>query len=251
MSTLAGKDLGMMLNNKPLFKNLTIDFLPTEIWGIFGPNGAGKTTLLHTLAGLQQPNNGTVYLDGNNILQLKPRIRAQKIGVLLQDTEFSFPHTAMEFALSGRYPHQQTRLTDSQIDIDLTLQCLQQVSMDHFAKRLVTTLSGGEKRRLAIATVLTQNPNIYLLDEPTNHLDLQQKIHILSLFKEQAKTKNKTVIMILHDIHLIRTFCDKVIVFNDKGDNISGNCHDIFTHTNLSKLFANDFLTACTSYLNN
>jgi len=251
MSQLSANNIGVQINHQFLFQNLMLDFLPGEIWGIFGPNGAGKTTLLHTLAGLQAPSEGTIHLNNLPISKVKPRQRASEIGVLLQDTEFSFPHSVMDFALSGRHPHQRNWLSHTKEDLEITHQALVQVNLDRFSKRLVTNLSGGEKRRLAIAALLTQQPNIYLLDEPTNHLDLEQKFRILSLFKALAKSEQKIVIMILHDIHLIQTFCDKAIIFNNSGKNKVGKTQDLFTHANLSQLFSQDFLNACSGYLDN
>jgi iron complex transport system ATP-binding protein len=242
MTTLATKNLTVSIADNVLLREFNITFLPGEIWGILGPNGAGKTTFLHTLAGLHEPTTGKVSLNDTDIQKIKPKMRAQKIGLLLQDTEFLFPSTVLETAMMGRYPYSKHWFYTPNDDIKITKQSLAHTQLTSFEQRSITTLSGGEKRRLALATLLTQDPDIYLLDEPTNHLDIQQKVKALSLLRDLAKQKNKTVIMILHDLHLIRMFCDNLILMGTNGKNIFGPCADLLDDKILGQFFPEEVL---------
>jgi iron complex transport system ATP-binding protein len=112
------------------------------------------------------------------------------------------------------------------------------VQLTALQNRFVTTLSGGEKRRLALAMLLAQDPDIYLLDEPTNHLDIQQKVRVLSLLHQLAKQQHKIIIMVLHDINLMRAFCDKIILFGAKANYFAGECADILCSAKLQSIFS-------------
>jgi iron complex transport system ATP-binding protein len=169
---------------------------------------------------------------------IKSKQRARKIGLLAQDTEFAFPGTVFETALLGRYPYASNWLRDSTADIGCVNQALAAVQLTALQNRFVTTLSGGEKRRLALAMLLAQDPDIYLLDEPTNHLDIQQKVRVLSLLHQLAKQQHKIIIMVLHDINLMRAFCDKIILFGAKANYFAGECADILCSAKLQSIFS-------------
>jgi iron complex transport system ATP-binding protein len=239
---LRAQDLTITIGKQKVVDQFNLAFKPGEVWGILGANGVGKTNLLKTLVGLRAPNNGEVLLNEINLKNFNAKKRAQKIGLLAQDTEFSFPSTVFETAMIGRYPYAKKWFGELREDIALTNQALTTMQLNDFTHRAVATLSGGEKRRLALATLLTQNPDIYLLDEPTNHLDLSQKIRTLSLLRELAEQQGKIIIMVLHDIHLLRAFCDKVIVMDFDGRCSYGDCPKMLSTEHLSQIFPAEIL---------
>lgn len=241
-------NLTIRIGNKTLASELSLQFSAGEIWGILGQNGAGKTTLLHTLAGLYKPAEGVVYLDQKNIYNMNHKQRAQKIGLLPQDCHFSFPATVFDTALIGRYPHQKNWFHYSKADASITQNILERLNLSHLSQRNITELSGGEKRKLMLARLMVQDPEIYLLDEPTNHLDIQQKIQILSRLTHFAKEQNKIVIMILHDIHLLSHFCDHIILFEQDGHVNHGPREVTLNKASLHKLFSHDTLERCANY---
>lgn len=214
MTRLSTENLSVGIQEKCFVHRLSMTFNPGEIWGIFGPNGAGKTTLLHTLAGLLKPQSGAIMIDSTPIQNIKPKERAKKIGVLFQDIDFPFPSTVLESAMIGRFPYQSQSFYHLTEDQEIALEALASMNLTHFLHRNVQTLSGGEKRRLAIATLLTQDPQILMLDEPTNHLDIEHQVQLLKQLKTFAKHKNKTIIMILHNLSHLAHYCDKTLVFN-------------------------------------
>ncbi|MFW6346566.1 MAG: ABC transporter ATP-binding protein, partial [Halomonas sp.] len=149
-----------------------------QTWGVLGPNGAGKTTLLHTLAGLRPPRSGDVWLGERSLTDLRRRAVSQQLGLVFQDRQDGFPATVLETALVGRHPWLSPWQMEGGDDLARAEQALARLDVDHLADRLVNTLSGGERQRVSIATVLTQNPDIWLLDEPTNHLDLHHQVAV-------------------------------------------------------------------------
>jgi iron complex transport system ATP-binding protein len=215
---------------------MSIDFRPGELTAILGRNGCGKTLTLHTLAGLRSPQQGVVRLDGAPLGQLRRRAIARRLGLLMQDLEDAFTTTGLESVLISRHPHLATWQWESADDERLAREALARVGMQEFASRTTDSLSGGERRRVAIAALLAQAPQIFLLDEPTNHLDPHHQIAVLELFREQASA-GCTVIATLHDPTLAARFADRVILLLGDGRWIAGPARETLTSQSLSELY--------------
>ncbi|MCF6257106.1 MAG: ABC transporter ATP-binding protein [Gammaproteobacteria bacterium] len=195
---LQTKALTVEIGGKTVCRQLDMTISIGQHWGLLGINGIGKTTLLHTLAGLRTPAQGEIRLDDELLGTLPRRTIAQKIGVLLQADNDAFPGTVMETVLSGRHPWLGQWQWEGENDRMLALAALSDVGLEGFEQRQVNTLSGGERRRLALATLLTQNPCLFLLDEPTNHLDLHHQAELLRLLGRLAE-EGIGVISVFHD----------------------------------------------------
>jgi len=229
--------LNLRIGNLSICQNLNIRFEAGQFWSILGINGAGKTTLLHALNGLFTPEMGHIYLQQQNIRQIGKKSIARKMGLLLQEYEFSFPCNVLEAALIGRHPHLKNWQWEDQNDQQVALQALAATGLSDLKDRQTHTLSGGEKRRLNIATLLTQEPDILLLDEPTNHLDLKAQMEMLTFFKKLIKQQFKTGIMVIHDPNLALRYCDHALLLLGKGQWLAGKTSDIINSTNLSKVY--------------
>ncbi len=192
MSVLALDKVSLRIGTVDVCHALDVTFNPGECWAILGRNGTGKTTLLHTLAGLRATDNGSILLDGAAIEQLPRRRIAQHVGLLPQDSHDPFPATVLETALLGRHPHLSPWAWESAEDRALARAALAQVGLVDWDARTLATLSGGERRRVALATLLTQDPDILLLDEPTNHLDLHHQVALLDLLARQARERARS-----------------------------------------------------------
>jgi len=215
--------------------NFTVE--PGRCWGLLGRNGAGKTTLLHTLAGLRPPQTGTVLLNQHPLDSLPRRAIAQRMGVLFQEESNPFPATVLETALIGRHPYLGRWAWEDQDDIERAHQALRQMAINDLAQRQVATLSGGERRRLALATLLTQDPDVLLLDEPTNHLDLHHQISVLKYLRQLASQNGKAILIILHDINLATRFCDHLLLLLGNGDTIAGPATEVLNAGTLEALY--------------
>ena len=219
-----------------LVQALDVQFPSGSFTAILGRNGSGKTLTLHTLAGLRAPREGRVQYDAVSLEGMKRRDVARSIGLLLQDLEESFVTTALEAVLIGRHPHLKSWQWESAEDERIARDALTRVNMQDFASRTTDGLSGGERRRVAIASLLAQAPDVFLLDEPTNHLDPHHQVAVLDLFQQQANT-GRTVIATLHDPTLAARFADRVILLFGDGRWRSGPTRETLTADSLSELY--------------
>ncbi|RCX24939.1 ABC transporter ATP-binding protein [Thioalbus denitrificans] len=216
---------------------LELAVAPGQCWGILGRNGTGKTTLLHTLAGLRPPAAGRIRLDGRALPGLERRTVARRLGILLQDYVDAFPSTVLETALTGRHPHLGPWEWEGPADLAAARAALGRVGLGAFESRPVQTLSGGERRRLAIATLLTQDPALYLLDEPTNHLDLNHQVSVLEELSRTLRRGGRAALMVLHDPNLAARFCDRLLLLHGEGVTQAGPATDLLTAANLERLY--------------
>jgi iron complex transport system ATP-binding protein len=186
-----------------------------ELIALLGGNGAGKTLLLRTLAGLR-PAPGSVRLEGVDIASLPRRDIAQRLGFLPQDPEAVPQGSVREALLLGRFAHLGFWEPSGPEDHERVSRALSQVSLAGFDSRELSSLSGGEQRRAAIARLLVQAPAVYLLDEPTNHLDPAQQMSVLQGLRTLAQA-GAAVVVSLHEPNLALRFADRVALLPGDG----------------------------------
>jgi len=237
MTLLATEALAIEIGGKHIAGDLDLAVGPGESWAVLGANGAGKTTLLHTLAGLRPPAGGQVLLDDRPLHGLGRREIARRLGILLQDSEDPFPSTVFETTLIGRHPHIGAWQWESPEDHRLARNALAEVGLAELADRPVDTLSGGERRRLALATLLTQDPAVHLLDEPSNHLDLHHQIQLLGHMRERVTGVGGALVMALHDVNLAARFCDHALLIFADGQVRHGPVDELLLPGHLSCLY--------------
>lgn len=237
MPLLETDRLAVRIGSVEVCRQLNLRINAGECWGILGRNGTGKTTLMHTLAGLHAADSGTVTLNGKSLAALSRREIARQIGVLLQDHRDSFPASVMETVLIGRHPYLGPWQWETATDHASALAALRAVGLEGMEARNVATLSGGERRRLGIATLLTQDPELLLLDEPANHLDIHQQIQILNLLQKQARAKAKALLVVLHDINLAARYCDRFLLLFGNGETAQGDVGEVLTQSVLERLY--------------
>lgn len=233
---LAASAVSVRAGARELVHGLSAGFNAGEVIAILGRNGSGKTLTLHTLAGLREPAEGVIWLDGVAMPQMRRRALALRLGLLPQDLEDAFVSTAIETVLIGRHPHLSLWQWESAQDERIAREALRAVDMEEFALRRSDTLSGGEQRRVAVAALLAQQPAIYLLDEPTNHLDPHHQLAVLTLFRGLADC-GRTVITTLHDPTLAARFADRVLLLFGDGRWSLGPVGTTLTAASLSELY--------------
>jgi iron complex transport system ATP-binding protein len=228
--------LHVSIAGQPVCRGLDLRIEPGERWCILGRNGAGKTTLLHTLAGLRAPDGGHLALEGTPLAALPRKRIARRIGILFQDHHDAFPATVLETALTGRHPWLGPLQWESEADHALARAALAAVDLGGLERRNVGTLSGGERRRLGIATLLTQDPRLLLLDEPANHLDIHQQVHMLDLLKRQAGD-GRALCIVMHDLNLATRYCNRFLLLFGDGTFLQGDRDDVMTEATLERLY--------------
>ncbi len=203
---------------------------------ILGCNGAGKTLTMHALAGVRTPARGTVRVVGQVLDRWRRRALAQTLGLLTQTTDDPFPTTVLETVLVGRHPHLQLWQWESDADRQIALAALAELDLAGFEQREISTLSGGERRRVALAALLAQQSKILLLDEPTNHLDPHHQLDVLKLLRRRVDA-GAAVITTLHDVGLTAKFADQAILLFGNGEWLCGAPPSVLTEDNLSRLY--------------
>jgi iron complex transport system ATP-binding protein len=236
ISELSCQALSVSIAGRELVRDLNVNFDPGSVIAILGRNGAGKTLTLHTLAGLRSTQAGEVRLGTESLAAWPRRTLARSLGLLTQTTEDAFPSTVLDAVLVGRHPHIGFWDWESDQDRRIALEALAAVQLQGFELREVSTLSGGERRRVAIAALLTQSPDVYLLDEPINHLDPHHQIDILNLLRTKA-ADGHSVIMTLHDAALAARFADFALLLFGNGAWHYGPKHEVLTAEMMTKLY--------------
>ncbi len=204
-----------MPDEKVAVDNISIQIEKGEFIGIIGHTGSGKSTFIQHLNGLLKPTSGQVLLDGEDIWANKDKMRDYrfKVGLVFQYPEYQlFEETIYKDIAFGP---KNMRLSDDEIN-DRVLNACDFVGIKREdLERSPFDLSGGQKRRVAIAGVLAMEPEVLILDEPTAGLDPAGREEILSEIKEYHKKKDTTVILVSHSMEDIAKNASKVMVINE------------------------------------
>jgi iron complex transport system ATP-binding protein len=237
------RGLDVRIASRTLIAGLDMQVSSGRVLAILGPNGSGKSLSLHTFAGLRPPSAGTLMIAGRPIHQWARRDLARELALLPQNVEDPFPANVLETVLLGRHPHIPRWQWESAHDLAIASEALVAVGLEGYEERSVFTLSGGERRRAALAAVLAQTPRIFLLDEPTNQLDPNHQLEALQLLRERADA-GAAVIVTLHDPNLAARFADDALLIGGDGRWQFGRVADALTAEHLSDLYATRFEAA-------
>lgn len=200
-----------------------------EIFGIIGRSGAGKSTLLRLVNGLETPTSGEIWVKGREISSLTEselRIARQKIGMIFQHFNLLWSRTVREnvsfpLEVAGK-PKKEIR---EKVDA-----LLERVGLKERAEAYPSQLSGGQKQRVGIARALANDPDVLLCDEATSALDPETTASILDLLKEINRDTGITLLLITHEMSVVRSICDQVAVMNQGSMIESGKVADLFRH---------------------
>jgi len=199
-----------------------------DIFGIIGFSGAGKSTLVRCINLLGRPSSGQVIIDGRDMMSLSDkelREARKKIGMIFQHFNLMPSRTVEE---NVAFPLKGSGLSKDQIHKKV-MKLLKLVEIDEKASVYPSQLSGGQKQRVAIARALANDPNILLCDEATSALDPQTTQSILQLIKKLNKELGLTVVVITHEMAVIKSICNKVAVMENGRVAESGDVFAIFT----------------------
>ncbi len=221
-------------------REITVGVAPGSLTGLLGPNGCGKTTLLKLLSGVLKPELGSVRLGDRELRALSPRAVAQQIAVVPQETHPAFDFTVMEMVLMGRHPHLGAFQLEGPGDLAIAREALIATGTVHLAGRAYTTLSGGEKQRVVIASALAQKPKVLLLDEPTASLDLGYQLEIASLLRQLNRERGVTMVLATHDLNLAAAVCDTLVLVREGRVLMQGPTNEVLTSGTVRQLYGVD-----------
>lgn len=205
-----------------------------EVLGLIGPNGAGKSTLLGALAGDTEPASGTVELAGRSYSDYGARDAAQVRAVMLQDSRVSFSHLVRDVVEMGRSAWGGRGGDDA--DRELVDACLCEVGMLDMQDRDITTLSGGERARVAFARVTAQQARCVMLDEPTAAMDIGHQERTMRSVRRLA-ADGTGVLVVLHDLNLAAQYCDRLALLSDGRIDAVGDPWTVCTAERLSRVY--------------
>jgi len=191
-----------------VLQDVSFDVNPGQCVGILGNNGVGKSTLITCLCRIRPPKSGSIYMDNQDIYQMKRLDTARRIAYVAQKNEIN-RMTVFDSVLLGRKPYM--KLSVSKEDIDICEQIIGQIGISEFKLRYVNELSGGELQKVMLARALVQQPKLLLLDEPTSNLDPKNQHEMLKLVRKIAKESDISVLMVLHDLSLALRYCDRFL----------------------------------------
>lgn len=198
-----------------------------DIYGIIGLSGAGKSTLVRCLNLLERPSAGNVYIGDKNLLELPDRelrMERRKIGMIFQHFNLLMQRTVLDNVC---FPLEIVGMKKKEAR-QQAMEMLKTVGLEDKAKAYPVQLSGGQKQRVAIARVLAANPEILLCDEATSALDPQTTKSILTLLKEINQQYGITIVVITHEMSVVREICSHVAVL-DQGRLVeSGTVEEVF-----------------------
>ena len=201
--------------DREIISDVSLEVRRGELITLLGPNGSGKSTLLLLAAGLLRPQRGEVVLDGTPLASMSRRDVARLIGVVGQSREIRFPLTVLEYVLTGRYARVPAIGYETDSDILIARQSLQETDALHFAARKIDQLSAGERQRVALARALAQEPRWLLLDEPTANADLAHQISLLEMIRGLTHRKRLGAIIATHDLNLAAEFADRMLLLKN------------------------------------
>ena len=213
---------------------------PGSLTGLLGPNGCGKTTLLKVLAGVLAPHEGNVTLEGQPLAGMARRDVARRIAVVPQETHPAFDFTVLEIVLMGRHPHLGAFQLEGPSDLAIAREALAATGTAHLADRLFTSLSGGEKQRVVIASALAQSPEVLLLDEPTASLDLGYQLEVAALLRRLNRERAVTMVIATHDLNLAASLCDTLVLLRDGQVLAEGPTREVLTPATVHRLYGVD-----------
>lgn len=232
-------DLTVAYNYKPVLWDIDLQVPEGVMMAVVGPNGAGKSTLIKSILGIVKPLAGSVSIFGSPYKKQRKRIAyvPQK-----ESVDWDFPTTAQDLVLMGTYGKLGWIKRPGGKEKKEALDALEKVGMLPFKNRQISQLSGGQQQRVFLARALVQDADIYFMDEPFQGVDAITEVAIINILKE-LKRKNKTLIVVHHDLQTVPEYFDWVTFINVKKI-ATGPIKEVFNDENLTETYGINYKVA-------
>lgn len=208
-----------------------------ETWAVCGPNGSGKSTMLRVMSGLLRPTSGAVTLCGVKLDGLPRRDVATRLALVPQDVEVVFDFTAREVVAMGRTPYGSPWRAPSDDDRRIVDEELERFDLTRLADKPAMELSGGERKRVALARAFAQRTEVLLLDEPTASLDAKAEASFFRVLGDATRERGTTVVLVLHDFAGAARAATHAMLMRGGTVMASGAADDVLTAARLGETF--------------
>lgn len=229
------KNVSKSYGKQQIISDLSLQLPKGKFISIIGPNGAGKSTLLSLISRLEKLDSGQVSIDGLDLATTSGKQLAKRLAILRQHNETSLRLTVADLVAFGRFPHSGGRLTPE--DKEIIEEALDYLSLIPLKDKYLDELSGGQRQRAYIAMVMCQDTDYVLLDEPLNNLDMKFAVDLMQLLRQAVDKKNKTVILVLHDINFASCYSDHILALKDGDLAAQGDVETVIQSQVLSEIY--------------
>lgn len=221
MEAISVKNLRVGYENNTIIEDMSLSIPKGKISIIIGANGCGKSTLLKTIARINKPTNGYIFINNKNIKKVKEKNIAKEVAFLPQGP------VCPDGGLTS-------------YDKEIIDWAIEETGLSEFADRGVENLSGGQRQRAWIAMTLAQETEIIMLDEPTTYLDMSYQLEVLEVLQKLNKEKNITVVIVLHELNNACRFADNIIGLKKGKIICQGRPLDVINKENLKEIYGID-----------
>lgn len=235
---IAIHNLNYSIRKKKILSHVNFEINEGEFWLILGPNGAGKSTLLKIICGLIHDYEGSVRIHEKESRDFSPRDMARIISYQPQFDEFSLPLKVNEILLAGRYPYKSFFKDYSESDYQCYNDVIRRLNLEAFLDRDINTLSGGERKKVMLASAFIQDVSIIIFDEPFTFLDPGAISNLKKMMIETHRL-GKTVIVVSHDLPVLFPIVGKILALKNGSVIYSGD--RVFDKTMLKSTYDTTF----------
>lgn len=213
------------LRGQPVINDIDLNIKDGEFVALLGHNGSGKTTLSRLFMALCHPRSGQILIDGEDIVKKEPADLADKIGYVFQNPDLQILEDTVFDEVA--YGPRAKKLTEETINKQVT-EALEAMGLTELQDEYPRLLSFGQKRRLGVAAALALNPRILILDEITNGQDALEKENMMQYLQAINKDRNMTIVLISHDMEIVRRYAERVIVLHRGSLAFDGTPKELF-----------------------
>lgn len=236
-TVLKTESLAVGYGKKVVVDGLEIEVRPGEVLTIIGPNGAGKTTILKSISAQLPAISGSITVGSSDLADMSLRDISKTMAVCFTGRTDLERMTCEDVVSSGRYPYTGRLGLLSEEDRRIVRQAMELTGISALCDTDVNCISDGQRQTVMLARAVAQQPRVLILDEPSSFLDINNKLRLLSLLRELAKSRSIAVVQTLHELDLAQRFSDKILCVKDNKAQRIGAPEEIFCGDYISRLY--------------